>query len=121
MIEAVVRLAGVVEHARYTGQCLDGSPCAEKVVRVADVDVGDLVIGQSECTRPGNVEVLPSQLVANREQARLAQRAIDVNGTRNRDDAASEWMITLRPVIRASSRSSPTTASISERCAEIPG
>ena len=69
------------------GRSVEGGPGGVEVLGAADVDVGDLVVGDREGARGHRVEVLHAVLGVDLQQAGAAQGAVDVDGPAHAGDA----------------------------------
>ena len=79
MVQPVRRLAGRVEHLGHAGQAGAELRDRREVGRVADVDVGDLVVGDGERPRRPRVQVLHAVLGVDLQQPLGAQQPVDVD------------------------------------------
>ena len=87
MVEAARRLAGTVQHRRDPGQPGAHRTGGGEVTGIGHVDVGDLVVGHGERAGRPRVQVLHPGLGVNPQQARPAQRPVDVHRAARRGDA----------------------------------
>jgi hypothetical protein len=87
VVEARRPLAVLVQHLRDPVQGLEVGAHRRDVGGVADVDVGDLVVGHGEGARGPRVQVLHAVLGVHLEPAPPAQQAVDVDRAGHPRDA----------------------------------
>lgn len=87
MVQVVRLLALVVQELIDAGQVRECCPGRLQVLGTAYVDVGELVVGDGEGAGGHRVEVLHAVLGVHLQQARPAQRPVDVDGAADAGDA----------------------------------